>query len=326
MRYLLGRLVGMVPLLVGITLISFAVIHLAPGTPASMGAAMNPQIGAASLTRLRHAYHLDLPVWQQYWLWLKDLAHFNFGTSFSPDGRPVVGKILERLPVTLWMNAISLVLVFIIAVPVGIASARWQDSVFDRLTTVTVFILFAAPSFWVGLLGMIVLGVDLGWVPISGMSSFGAESWPFYLRVLDWGQHLAMPIVIGVLGALAGLSRYMRSSMLEVARQDYMTTARAKGVNEHAVFYRHGLRNALLPVVTILGLSVPGLIGGSVIMESLFAIPGMGKLFYDAVMMRDYPTIMGVLTIGALLTLLGNLLADLAYALADPRIRLGGKP
>ena len=321
--YLLGRLLWMIPMLLGITLISFLVIQLAPGEPVSLGQAMDPNVSAASLEKLRHFYHLDQPLLTQYWLWLKQIAVLDFGHSFNPDGRLVLDKILERLPVTLWMNIIGLVLVLLAAIPIGVASARWQDTPFDRGMTVFVFVGFAAPGFWVGLLVMILFGVQLNWIPISGMASYGAENWPFWARLLDWGQHLAAPILIGVLGSLAGMSRYMRSSMLEVTRQDYITTARAKGLPEHQVFYRHALRNALLPVVTILGLSVPGLIGGSVIFESLFSIPGMGKLFYESVMMRDYPVIMGILTIGALLTLAGNLLADLSYALVDPRIRYG---
>ena len=314
----------MIPMLVGITLISFLVIKLAPGEPVSMDVAMDPSVSTEAIEKLRSHYNLDKPIYTQYWLWLKDIAMLDFGTSFHPDGRPVLDKILERLPVTLWMNIIGLVIVFFVAIPIGVASARHQDTLFDRIMTVLVFIGFAAPGFWVGLLCMIYFGVHLGWIPISGLSSYGAEHWPLWRQVLDWGHHLAVPILVGVIGALAGMSRYMRSSMLEVVRQDYITTARAKGLPEKTVFYKHALRNALLPVITILGLSIPGLIGGSVIFETLFSIPGMGKLFYESVMMRDYPLIMGILTIGALLTLVGNLLADVAYSVADPRIRYQG--
>jgi peptide/nickel transport system permease protein len=323
LNYLLKRLFGMVPLLLGITLISFIVIQLAPGEPVSMETDLNPKISVEAQEKLRAHYGLDKPIHEQYFSWLKNFAMLDFGRSFAPDGRDVAEKIIERLPVTLWMNVIGLAIVLLIAVPLGIASARYQNSFFDKSTTVVVFTMFAAPSFWVGLLCMILFGVQLGWVPVSGLSSFGSESWPFHLRLLDWAHHLILPIIIGVLGSIAGLSRYMRSSMLEVIRQEYMATARAKGLPENAVLYRHGLKNALLPVITILGLSIPGLIGGSVIFESLFSIPGMGKLFYDGVMMRDYPLIMGILSIGAILTLVGNLIADISYAWADPRIRHG---
>ncbi len=325
LMYLARRLFGMLPLLLGITLVSFLVIQLAPGEPVSLETELNPKISAEEIERLRSYYNLDKPVHIQYWLWLKQVAVLDFGDSFAPDGKPVLDKIANRLPVTLWMNIIGLVVVLLIAIPVGVASARYQDSFFDRSTTVLVFIGFAAPSFWIGLLGMILFGVNLGWLPVSGISSYGAEHWPFWQKLLDWGHHLLLPITIGIIGSIAGMSRYMRSSMLEVIRQDYITTARAKGLSEKKVLYRHGLRNALLPVITILGLSIPGLIGGSVIIESLFSIPGMGQLFYSGVMMRDYPLIMGILTIGAFLTLLGNLIADLSYAVADPRIRMGSK-
>lgn len=311
-------------MLIGITLVSFAVIQLAPGDPTSLETDLNSKISPASVEKLREFYGLDQPLHLQYWNWLSHMARLDFGNSFQPDGAPVLDKILNALPITLWMNIIGLIVVLVISIPLGVATARWQNSSFDRTSTILVFIGFAAPSFWLGLLAMMFFGVHLGWLPISGISSYGVENWPWWQKLLDQAWHLVLPITIGVIGALAGMSRYMRSSMLEVIRQDYITTARAKGAPESRVLYHHGLRNALLPVITILGLSLPGLIGGSVIMESLFAIPGMGKLFYDGVLMRDYPLIMGILTIGALLTLLGNLLADISYALADPRIRHGG--
>lgn len=324
-KYLLHRFVSMVPLLIGITLISFLVIQLAPGDPVSMDTTFNPKVSADAQQKLREFYGLDKPLYEQYWVWLKKLAVLDFGTSFAPDGAPVLDKVLNRLPVTLWMNIIGLFVVLLLAIPLGAAAARYQHTFFDRSTTVIVFIGFAAPSFWIGLLCMILFGVNLGWLPISGISSFGAEDWPFYARLADWAHHLFLPIFIGIIGSIAGMSRYMRSSMLEVIRQDYITTARAKGVPERVILFKHGLKNALLPVITILGLSIPGLIGGSVIIESLFSIPGMGKLFYEGVLMRDYPLIMGILTIGALLTLVGNLVADISYALADPRIRYSEK-
>ena len=321
--YLLKRLLGMVPLLIGITLISFIVIQLAPGEPVGLETDLNPKVSAEAQERLREHYGLDKPIHVQYLNWMERFVKLDFGKSFAPDGRDVMEKVAERLPVTLWMNVIGLVIVFLIAVPLGVVSARYQDSFFDRSTTVIVFTLFAAPSFWIGLLCMMYFGVHLAWLPVSGLSSFGSEQWPMHERIIDWAYHLTLPILIGVMGSFAGLSRYMRSSMLEVIRQDFITTARAKGAAETSILYKHGLKNALLPVVTILGLSIPGLIGGSVIFESLFAIPGMGKLFYDGVMMRDYPVIMGILSIGAVLTLIGNLIADISYALVDPRIRHG---
>lgn len=320
-RYLLTRLLQMIPLLLGITFISFCVIKLSPGEPVVLGGELNPLVSAEAAERLRLYYGLNQPLHLQYIDWLKRLIFLDFGTSFSPDARPVIEKVYQHLPVTLTMNILSLIVVLLTSIPLGIASARHQNSWIDKGITVFVFIGFAAPSFWLGLLGMLYFGVHLGIVPISGLSSYGSEGWSFVERVLDYAHHLILPILIGVTGSIAGMSRYMRSSMLEVMRQDYITTAKAKGASQKTILYKHGLKNALLPVITILGLSLPGLIGGSVIFETLFSIPGMGKLFFDGVMMRDYPLIMCVLTFGAFLTLIGNLVADIAYKIVDPRIQ-----
>jgi len=316
------RLIFMLPLLVGITIICFAVMHLAPGSPTDMETQMNPRVSAEMRERLRAMYDLDKPLPVQYLLWVKKLLRLDLGTSFSPDHRPVAEKILERLPVTVTLNIASLLLVVIIAIPMGILSAVHHNSPFDKITGVFVFTGFAMPTFWLALLLMILFGVQLGWLPISGLRSLNYEYLPAGEKFLDLIRHLIMPVLLSAFGGLAGFSRYMRANMLEVIRQDYITTARAKGLPERIVIYKHALRNALLPLITILGLSVPGLIGGSVIFETIFAIPGMGQLFYMAVMSRDYPTVMGILFIGAMLTLLGNLLADISYALVDPRIRV----
>jgi len=322
-RYLLKRLLMMIPLLLGITLISFTVIHLAPGEPTDLQTQLNPEVSAELRQRLRSQYDLDKPLIVQYGKWLGRLGRLDFGDSFSQDHRPVADKIAERLPVTILINVLSIAVILAVAIPIGILSATRRNSLFDRATTVFVFVGFATPSFWLALLLMDYFGVRLGWLPIAGLKSLGHEYLGFWGQLMDSTRHLILPVFVSAFGGLAGFSRYMRSNMLEVVRQDYILTARAKGLPERAVIYRHALRNALLPVITILGLSVPALIGGSVIFETIFAIPGMGKLFYDGVMMRDYPLIMGVLVIGAVLTLVGNLLADLGYALADPRIRKG---
>jgi peptide/nickel transport system permease protein len=217
---------------------------------------------------------------------------------------------------------LSLLIIIAVAVPIGVLSAVHQDSLFDKITAVVVFIGFAVPTFWLALLLMIFFGVHLGWLPISGLRSLNYEYMSTWAQIVDLAKHLVLPVLVSAFGGLAGLSRYMRANMLEVIRQDYIMTARAKGLSERVVIYKHALRNALLPVITILGLSIPGLIGGSVIFETIFAIPGMGQLFYMSVMARDYPTVMGILLIGAILTLLGNLIADVSYAVADPRIRV----
>ncbi|MDZ4184223.1 MAG: ABC transporter permease [Desulfuromonadales bacterium] len=321
LNYLGRRFLMMIPLLIGITLISFVVIHLAPGEPTDMQTQLNPEVSTELRNRLRDQYGLDKPLVVQYGEWLGRFVRLDFGNSFSQDRRPVLDKIVERLPITISINLLSIVAILAAAIPIGIYSATHRGSLFDRLTTILVFIGFAAPSFWLALLLMDFFGVRLGLLPIAGLKSLDYDSLSLFGKIIDLGRHLILPVFISTFGGLAGFSRYMRSNMLEVIRQDYILTARAKGLSEQSVIYRHALRNALLPVITILGLSVPGLIGGSVIFETIFAIPGMGKLFYDGVMMRDYPLIMGILVMGAILTLVGNLLADLCYAFADPRIR-----
>jgi len=321
-RYIAKRLFFMIPLLFGITVICFTVMHLAPGSPTDLQTQMNPRASVEMKERLRAMYDLDKPLPEQYIRWVGKLAVLDLGVSFSTDRRPVADKILERLPITILLNVLSLLLILVVAIPLGVLSAVRQDSLFDRVAGVVVFIGFAVPTFWLALLLMILFGVHLGWLPISGIRSLNSEYLPPGMALWDLIRHLILPVLLAAFGGLAGLSRYMRANMLEVIRQDYILTARAKGLSERVVIYRHALRNALLPVITILGLSVPGLIGGSVIFETIFAIPGMGQLFYMAVMARDYPVVMGILFIGAVLTLFGNLIADVSYALADPRIRV----
>ncbi|MFK4763828.1 ABC transporter permease [Desulfobaculum sp. SPO524] len=307
----------------GITVISFSVIHLAPGSPTDLQTTLNPEASAEARARLEALYGLDKPLHVQYVSWLSRLVRLDFGQSMSGDHRPVWDKIKERLPLTFGMNVASLILTLCITVPIGVASAWWQGGWFDKASTVFVFIGFAIPGFWLALLLMYLLGIHWAILPISGLTSMEYNQLSFFGKLWDIARHLALPIFIYTFGSLAGMSRFMRSSMLEVLRQDYILTARAKGVPLRTVIFKHALRNALLPVITILGLSVPALIGGSVIIESIFALPGLGQLFYQGVMARDYPLIMGNLVLGAMLTLAGNLIADMAYGLADPRIRAG---
>lgn len=321
LAYLARRILSLVPLLIGITFVSFLVIQAAPGSPVELMTDMNPDASPELRQKLEQYWGLDQPVHVQYWNWLKRIAVGDFGLSFSADQRPVLDKISEALPITLLLNALSLLFILLLSIPIGVYSATHRNSTADRLTTVSVFLGFAMPTFWLALLCMMLFGVELGWLPISGLRSMDYDTLSTAGKVMDRARHLVLPVVIASVTSLAGLSRYMRSSMLEVVRQDYITTARAKGLPEREVVYRHALRNALLPVVTILGLSIPGLIGGAVIFETIFAIPGMGRLFYDSVMARDYMVVMGVLVMGAALTLLGNLLADLLYAVVDPRLR-----
>jgi peptide/nickel transport system permease protein len=319
--YLLRRILLLIPLMFGITLITFTVIHLAPGEPVEMQMAMNPKVGKEARERLQKFYGLDKPLHVQYITWLKQLSQLDFGRSFSSDNRPVLDKIKERLPVTLSLNIVALAIEFGLAIPIGVLAAVHRNTVLDKGITVFVFLGFAVPTFWLALLLMYLFGVKLNWLPISGLHTLGYESYGWFGQLLDLAKHLILPVLVASFGSLAGVSRYMRSAMLQVIEQDYITTARAKGLSERVVIWKHALRNALLPLITLVGFSLPGLIGGSVIFETIFSIPGMGQLFYQGVMARDYPVVMGILVIGAFLTLLGNVLADISYALADPRIR-----
>ena len=307
-------------MLLGISIISFAVIHLAPGGPVEVSTSLNIKVSLEARQKLIKQYGLDRPVHIQYLDWLRRMTTFDFGYSYR-DGRKVITKVAERIPITLLINILSIFLILSIAIPIGVSSAAKEGLFYDRFMTVFVFMGFAIPGFWLSLILMSVFGIHLRVLPIQGIASLDFDSLSYMQKVLDISKHLVLPVFVSCFGGLAGMSRYMRNNMLEVLHQDYIRTARAKGLPESAVIYKHALKNAILPVIPILGLSVPGLIGGSVIFESIFGIPGMGRLFYDSVMGRDYPVIMAILVIGALLTLIGNLLADISYALADPRIR-----
>ncbi|CAK7048959.1 MAG: Dipeptide transport system permease protein DppB [Desulfovibrio sp.] len=323
LRRVLRRFMLLAFVFLGITVISFAVIHLAPGSPVDLETTMNPLADQDARERLQKLYGLDKPLYVQYANWLSSLARLDFGNSLSGDRRPVLELIGERLPLTVGMNVTALFLTLLIAVPLGCLSARYRGSPFDFGVTVFVFIGFAMPGFWLALILIQYFAIEWQLFPISGITSLNHAALSPWGKVLDIAKHLALPIAVYTFGSLARMSRFMRSSMLEVLRQDYITTARAKGLSGRVVLFSHALRNALLPVITLLGLSVPGLIGGSVIIETIFALPGLGQLFYNAVMMRDYPLIMGNLVLGAFLTLAGNLIADFCYGLADPRIRAG---
>ena len=325
----------MIPMLIGISLISFFIMHLAPGDITSNESAFNPKASEESRQKLREMYNLDKPIIVQYGLWLKRIAKFDFGHSFASHQRPVLwqekdkngnikpGLIQKALPITLLINLLTIFLIFSISIVLGTIAAIRKNKIPDRLITLFVFVGFAIPGFWLALLLMYSLGVSNQILPISGLHSIGYEQMSYVTQFIDMLKHLILPVFISCLSGLAGISLYVRNGMIEILNQDFIKTARAKGLYEKKVIFVHTLKNALLPLITILGLSIPGLIGGSVIAESIFAIPGMGKLFYDAVLMRDFPVVMGILTIGSILTLLGNLIADLSYAWADPRIRRG---
>ena len=321
LRYILRRLLTLIPLFFGITLICFFVIRLVPGSPVDMDAAMNPYYSETAREKFMAMYDLDKPLYTQYILWVKKVVRLDFGTSFARDSRPVWDKISERIPITLGINVISLFLILLTSMAIGVVSAWCKGSLIDRSMTVFVFVGFAVPTFWLALLCMYLFGVVWGIVPISGLKSWNYDQLSALGKFWDLARHLALPITTSVFGGLAGTSRFMRGAMVDVLSRDYIMAARSRGISNRKILLSHALKNAMLPVITILGLSIPGLIGGSVIFESIFSIPGMGQLFYQSVLSRDYPTIMGILVIGAVLTLLGNLIADILYAVVDPRIR-----
>ncbi len=321
LTYIIKRILLMIPILFGITLLNFGVMHLAPGGPAEAQMEFSAKASPEARERLRKLYGADQPFYKQYATWLKRFVTLDFGEAFA-DGRKVKDKIFERLPITLTINLFSLGLILLIAIPIGILSATHQYSLLDRFTTMFVFIGFSTPSFWLALLLIYLLGVQWGVFPVSGIQSLDVTGFTAGQRLVDWANHLVLPVFVSAFGGLAGFSRYMRNNMLEVMRQDYIRTARAKGLPEGVVVYKHALRNSLMPVITILGLAVPGIIGGSVIMETVFGIPGMGQLFFQAAFSRDYNLAMGILVPGAVLTMLGNFLADIGYAVIDPRVRL----
>ncbi len=301
-KYIFKRLLQLIPLLIGVSLISFFVMHLAPGDPTALFT--DPNIDPADLVRIRANWGLDKPVIVQYFYWLGNVVRGDFGTSYM-TGRPVMQEILERLPATLLLMGTTYFFTILITIPLGVFSAVKKNKWQDNLITIISFAGMATPTFWLGLMLMLLFAVKLDWLPALG--------------------NLTLPVITMVIGSLAGLTRYQRASMLEVLNQDYIRTARAKGLPERVVIFKHALRNALIPIVTILGLSLPTLFGGAFIVETIFAWPGMGRLGVTAIFQRNYPLIMGIVMFSAILILMGNLLADIGYALVDPRIRYGKK-
>ena len=336
--YLIQRLLLMIPTFIGITLIGFLIMRLAPGDPAELRAAggLGAAAGAGISTEKRGAvdeamaqwraqYGLDKPLHVQYWVWLKNLATLSFGDSFK-DSQSVWAKISERVPVTVTLNVWSLIVVYLVAIPLGIYSATHPNSLGDKVTTLAAFILFAVPLVWAATMAIVfICGGDFYYLfPPGGLESLEfSESWSMWKKFKDHAWHIFLPVVVLCYGGLAGLSRYMRSSMLEVLGQDYVQVARAKGLPERIVILKHVLRNSLIPQVTILASILPGLIGGSVIIETIFSIPGLGQLGFESVLARDYPTVLALFTVSAVLTLIGILLSDFLLAAVDPRIVFG---
>jgi peptide/nickel transport system permease protein len=321
LTYTLRRLAYLLPTLLGITFVTFIIISLAPGNPVDLmqDGAVSASISAEAYQEMLRLYGLDKPIHVRYGIWLKRLVTLDFGNSFL-DHRPVITKIGERLPATLLLNVISLVLALALSIPMGLHAAVRQRSRFDRFGGTALYMLYSLPEFWVALMLIMVFGVNLDWLPFIGMESLNAADLGFFARLWDRVLHLVLPTVCLTYGSLAFLSRFVRGSTLEVIHEDYVRTARAKGLDEGHIVYRHVFKNTLIPVVTLLGILLPALISGSVILETIFSWPGIGALFFEAVLSRDYPTIMGLSFITSVMVLLSTLVADLVYSRVDPRV------
>ena len=329
--YLIKRLLLLIPTMLGITIITFFIIQLAPGNPVERKLQLDEGIKSEAITQqiveeTKKLYGLDKPIYERYWLWLKQIVTLDFGRSYK-DHRPVIDKIAERLPITITLNIISIFVIYLIAIPLGVYSAVRTGSFAERSTTFFLFILYSIPSFWMAMILIFFLGGGEYWnvFPVYGILSPGAETYPLFKKALDFLWHIVLPVFCLTYGSFAYLSRFQKGSLLEVLREDFVRTATAKGLPPSKVILRHALRNALIPIITILAGILPAMIGGSVIIETIFSIPGIGQLGFESVLARDYPMIMAIATISAFLTLLGILFSDIVYVLVDPRISFGGR-
>jgi peptide/nickel transport system permease protein len=319
-RYILRRLMQAIPTLIGISFLSFALMRLAPGDPVSMYAdPSNPErLTSEALEEIREQLGFNDSIPVQYWRWLKNTLRGNWGYSVLSK-RPVLENIMERLPNTIKLGALALLLALAVSIPIGTLAAARQYSWFDYLATFAAFIGLSIPSFWFAMILMQFFALRLGWLPAVGMHSVdpSLEGGPF----LDTVKHFIMPTIVLSLTSMASWTRYQRSSILEVMHQEYIRTGRAKGLGESALIVRHAIKNAMIPMITLLGLSIPAIVSGSYIIETIFAWPGIGRLGVTAIFARDYALVMGVTMMSALLVVFSNLVADIAYAWADPRIR-----
>jgi peptide/nickel transport system permease protein len=324
--YFLRRLLLIIPTLFGISVISFLIIHLAPGDPSSLkfGEELRGGNPEQIIKETRELYGLDQPIPVQYVNWVRRILTFDFGYSLR-DHRPVLEKVMERIPVSVLLSGLSLVIAYLLSIPLGIYSATRRNTPGERITTVLLFGFYSLPNFWVATMAIIYLGGGDFWnvFPVYGLKTLGSENWTWLQQLQDQIRHLVLPVACMSYYTMAVLSRYMRAGMLEAIRQDFVRTARAKGLSDRLVVYRHAFRNSLIPMITLMADLLPALIGGSIVIETLFSIPGMGLLSYEAVFNRDYPLLMGIFTLSALLTLIGILISDFLYTLVDPRIAYG---
>jgi peptide/nickel transport system permease protein len=312
--FILRRLLWSAPTLLGVTILTFTLIHIAPGGPVL--ALAGDRATPAQIAQVTHSLGLDQPLYVQYGKWIEALAHGDLGFSYVKQA-PVALLVAQRLPQTLLLMGSSLLLAIAIAIPLGVYQAYRRNSAFDRFSSAAVFLAWSMPTFWFGTLLIAIFAVTLQWFPVGGLQTIDTASFDFPTRV----AHLALPAATLAIVSLAGWSRYIRGSMIEQLREDYIRTAASKGLAPRAVLFHHTLRNALIPFITLLGATVPALFGGAVITEQIFAYPGMGQLFWESAIDRDYATLLGMTVITAVLVVLGNLLADVAYAIVDPRVR-----
>jgi len=319
-RFLVRRIALAIPTLFGIVVVVFLLMHLAPGSPASAigGAESGRRVSAAARAEMRRLYGLDRPLPERFVQWLGRVARFDLGESFV-DRRPVSERIREALPATLALNGLALLLTLALAIPIGVAAGGRPEGPFDRTSAVMLFALYSTPVFWAALLLQTLLSVKLGWLPLYGVSSDAAPEG--LAGLADRLAHLALPVTCLTYGSLAFVARLVRSGVAEARSQDFVTAALARGLSRRQALWRHAFRNALLPVVTLLGLLLPGLLSGSVIVERIFAWPGLGRLYFDSILSRDYPVVLGLSLIGGVVTLAATLVADIAAAFVDPRLR-----
>jgi peptide/nickel transport system permease protein len=315
-RFALRRVLQAIPTFLGITMLSFALLRLAPGDPVNLLVFGVPDMTPDQVAALRHEYGLDQPLPIQYLSWLEHVLTGDFGRSFLYH-RPVLEMIGSALPNTLLLGSIALILSIVVGVPLGALAARFRGSTIDNLVRVVAVSGHAIPAFWFGLLFILVLGVQFRLVPVSGMLTIGKDPWDIGDRLL----HLIGPAVTLSLAPIANYSRLMRTEVLDVLGQDYIRTARAKGLAEQLVVFVHALRNALLPMITALGTAIAFLLSGAVVIEQVFAWPGMGRMFFEAARSKDYPIVMAVVVIGGFMLVAAYLVRDLAYGVADPRVR-----
>lgn len=315
-RHALKRLAWLVPGFVGITFVVFAIVKAAPGDPLSSRSEqlLASASSRAAIDEYRRLVGIDDPLLPAYGKWLARCVRLDLGTSFK-DGRPVARKLAEALPVTLLLSLLALLASYLVAVPLGVWGAARPGSVADRVTGVALFALHSLPVQWVAMMLVLWLGVRWNWLPIQGLRTEGVDTWA------DRARHLVLPLICLSYASLASLSRYARAGLLDVLGQDFIRTARAKGLSEFTVVVRHGLRNSLVGLVTLLGLTLPSLVGGAVIVERIFGLPGMGQLAFDAVVSKDLPVLMGDTALAGVLTMAGLALSDLLHAWLDPRVR-----